>query len=76
MCKKYSAEEVTLKLKGQWDGKRGKACCPAHNDRSPSLSIAEKNGKLLWHCFAGCSQVEVKISLQKLGLINDPGARK
>lgn len=32
------------------------ACCPAHDDKSPSLQISETiEGKLLLHCFAGCS---------------------
>lgn len=36
------------------------ACCPAHADRSPSLTIRETdNGKTLIHCFAGCSVQEV-----------------
>lgn len=31
------------------------AVCPAHNDRTPSLSIAEaSDGTVLMHCFAGC----------------------
>lgn len=31
------------------------ACCPAHEDRSPSLSIKETDdGKILVHCFSGC----------------------
>lgn len=31
------------------------ACCPAHQDRSPSLSIWEPEpDKILIHCFAGC----------------------
>lgn len=34
------------------------ARCPAHGDRSPSLSIREtSDGRILVHCFAGC-QVE------------------
>jgi hypothetical protein len=36
------------------------ACCPAHDDRSPSLSIKEESdGHILLHCFAGCSAVDV-----------------
>lgn len=36
---------------GQW-----LARCPAHEDRSPSLSATVTNdGRLLVHCFAGCS---------------------
>lgn len=31
------------------------ACCPAHDDRNPSLSICEQDdGMTLVHCFAGC----------------------
>jgi len=30
------------------------ACCPAHADRRPSLSIREDNGRILLYCFAGC----------------------
>lgn len=36
---------------GKWTAR-----CPAHEDRSPSLSISEaEDGKVLLHCFAGCS---------------------
>ena len=31
------------------------ARCPAHHDKTPSLSISEKAGKILLHCFAGCT---------------------
>lgn len=34
--------------------------CPAHQDRSPSLTIRfEDDGRILLHCFAGCSAVDV-----------------
>ena len=30
------------------------ALCPGHDDREPSLSIKEADGKILLHCHAGC----------------------
>lgn len=40
--------------------KSHRACCPAHADSSPSLSIALCNdGRILVHCFAGCSAVDI-----------------
>lgn len=36
------------------------ACCPAHADSTASLSIREiDDGRILVHCFADCSVVEV-----------------
>ena len=35
------------------------ACCPAHEDKSASLSIRHDDDKTLIHCFAGCSVHEV-----------------
>lgn len=33
-----------------------KACCPAHNDKNPSLAITEtSDGVVLLRCWAGCS---------------------
>jgi DNA-binding transcriptional ArsR family regulator len=43
------------------------ACCPAHDDSTPSLSLTEKaDGTLLWKCFAGCSQDAVREALEQL----------
>jgi hypothetical protein len=34
--------------------------CPAHEDRSPSLSIREaEDGRVLIHCFSGCETIDV-----------------
>lgn len=41
------------------EGSGYKACCPAHDDQNPSLSIKETDGKILLHCFAGCSPAMV-----------------
>jgi len=36
------------------------ACCPAHGDSNPSLSITRKDdGKILMHCFTGCTVEEI-----------------
>ena len=35
------------------------ACCPAHDDRNPSLSIREAEDRVLIHCFAGCPPADV-----------------
>lgn len=39
------------------------ACCPAHDDRHPSLSVTDAGDKTLVHCFAGCSPAEIIASL-------------
>lgn len=39
---------------------RYRACCPAHADTSPSLSVTEtQNGTILLKCWAGCSAHEI-----------------
>ena len=43
-------------------GRRGHwtACCPAHEDRSPSLAVTETDdGRILLKCFGGCSVQEI-----------------
>lgn len=35
------------------------ARCPAHDDKSPSLSIRNTGEKVLLHCFAGCDPNDV-----------------
>ena len=53
------------------DGLRGsngryQSKCPAHQDRSPSLSIKEaQDGRVLIHCHAGC---EVSDVVESVGL--------
>ena len=50
-------EQVLSHLKGVRTSMRGwRACCPAHADRKPSLSIGlGEQGQVLLKCFAGCS---------------------
>ena len=43
------------------------ARCPAHGDNNPSLSITRKpDGKVLMHCFTGCTKVALLPELAKL----------
>ena len=39
------------------------ACCPNHEDNSPSLSIKQGTDCILIHCFAGCDSVGVMGSI-------------
>lgn len=65
------ARGLTRALHGNWHGSYGTAKCPAHDDRSPSLSISDgDNGGLLVHCHAGCSQDQVIGALSDRGLWN------
>ena len=59
-CKMFSLRWEAHGCKVQANGDGWKAQCPAHEDRTPSLSISEKNsGKVLIHCHAGCSYPEI-----------------
>jgi putative DNA primase/helicase len=70
-------EAVLARLNGVRRSASGwQACCPAHEDQTPSLSINEREGKILVHCHANCSQEAVlaamKIELREL--FSDNGA--
>jgi len=48
-------EGVKQTRRGHWIAK-----CPSHDDRHPSLAIRQlDNGKILIHCFGGCTASEV-----------------
>lgn len=38
---------------------RWTACCPAHDDKHPSLAIRDNNGIILLKCFGGCNAHEI-----------------
>jgi hypothetical protein len=57
-----SAATILDRLQGVKETGLGRwvACCPAHADRSPSLSIRELgDGRLLLHDFGGCATDDV-----------------
>ena len=52
-------DKVKRTGQGRWT-----ACCPAHNDRTPSLVLAElDDGRVLLHCFAGCNVYDIVSSV-------------
>jgi hypothetical protein len=69
------ARQIVLALKGVWHGSYGMCCCPAHQDRTPSLSIRDGgDGMVLVHCHAGCDQSAVIDALKARGLWEQPPA--
>lgn len=66
-----SLQELLSRLEGVRRNRDGwVALCPAHPDRNPSLSIHERDGKILVHCFANCTTEAIcealKIELRDL----------
>ena len=64
----YSAVEGAATLAQRCDkarlyGDSWQACCPAHEDRTPSLSITPQDDRILLHCHAGCETREVVAAL-------------
>lgn len=62
------AENICTTLDGKWFGEKGKCHCPAHDDKSASLSVTFSDDKILFHCFAGCSQMSVFNAVLALNL--------
>jgi putative DNA primase/helicase len=82
--------DIVERLGGEWRGSGGLCRCPAHDDRTPSLSVRAGERRLLFHCFAGCDTRKVLRALSALKLLGsgvapgggetapspaDPGAR-
>jgi len=66
-----TAESIARALGGRKVGQGWTARCPAHDDRSPSLSIRDAGGKVLVRCHAGCDQHDVIAALRERGLWAD-----
>jgi putative DNA primase/helicase len=63
-----SGYQIVTALGGKWFGMHGKARCPAHADKTPSLHITQDGETILAHCHSGCSQSDVIKELARLGL--------
>src|SRR3546814_10575966 len=53
---------------GTWSGDSGMCRCPAHADKTPSLSVRIGETRLLFKCFAGCDISDVLRALRRDGL--------
>ena len=62
------ARAIVERLRGSWGRGRGMCCCPAHEDRTPSLSVTLGRKAILFHCFAGCSNDAVIAALDRMGM--------
>jgi putative DNA primase/helicase len=56
------------RLGGRWGVNGGLCRCPAHDDRTPSLSVRPGRRRLLFHCFAGCDARTIMRALSRAGL--------
>src|SRR3546814_11232858 len=56
---------LVRRLGGAWSGDSGMCCCPAHDDRTPSLSVRVGETRLLFKCFAGCDISAVLRALRR-----------
>jgi putative DNA primase/helicase len=71
-----SAEAIAKALGGRPTGGGWMTRCPAHDDRTPSLSIRDADhGKVLVRCHAGCDQERVIAALRKSRLWPNDGRR-
>jgi putative DNA primase/helicase len=71
-----TAETIAKALGGRKAGGGWTARCPAHDDRTPSLSIRDAGeNKVLVRCHAGCDQERVIAALRGRGLWAENGPR-
>lgn len=62
------ARTIVESLQGTWSRGKGMCCCPAHDDRTPSLSVTLGRKAILFHCFAGCLNEDVIAALDRQGV--------
>ena len=64
---------IVERLGGKWSNGTGMCRCPAHDDRSPSLSVRIGDRSLFFHCFSGCDTRDVLRALRRGGTIGSGG---
>ncbi|WP_425311181.1 phage/plasmid primase, P4 family [Leptospirillum ferriphilum] len=68
-----SAEDLATALGGKRDGTQFIACCPSHDDSTPSLTIRDgDDGRILVYCHGGCRNADVINVLKTMDLWPSP----
>lgn len=60
------AATLVRRLGGIWSRGGAMCRCPAHDDRTPSLSVRIGEKALLFKCFAGCATIDVIRAIRRL----------
>lgn len=63
-----TARQICEKFSGYWKNGKGMCCCPAHDDKTPSLGVSIGRNAVLFHCFAGCPQKDVLAAFERQGV--------
>src|SRR5690554_6475452 len=63
-----TASQICKRFSGYWKNGKGMCCCPAHDDKTPSLGVSIGRNAILFHCFAGCSQTQILAALERQGV--------
>lgn len=64
-----AAARIVHRLGGRWHAQGGMCHCPAHRDRTPSLSVRVGSRSILFKCFAGCPTEAVLRAIRGLDLV-------
>jgi hypothetical protein len=68
MSPQWGAKDCAALLKKPQKTPTGwKACCPAHDDKNPSLFLADGRDGLALVCYAGCSYRDIALALEGQG---------
>lgn len=77
------ARQIVADMGGRWHGSYGMVCCPAHDDRNPSLQISPGKKAVLVKCWAGCDRKDVLAAMRQQridgrtnGQIHEPQPRR
>tara|TARA_B110001454_G_scaffold13140_1_gene11896 strand:- start:1299 stop:2225 length:927 start_codon:yes stop_codon:yes gene_type:complete len=60
------AADLVKRLGATWSPNGTMCLCPAHDDRTPSLSVRVGEKALLFKCFAGCDTIDVIRAIRRL----------